>query len=134
MRLYVGCSLTHASEEFKQRIDNLKDALRKDFEVLNFLGLVEGTPQDVYQWDIHNCVASCDLFLAVCDFPSLGLGYEMGTAVEKLSKPTLAVAQEESKVGRFFLGIQQPHYSFMRYKNIEDIPALIKEFSKRYTK
>jgi len=128
-KLYVGCALTHASEEFKAGVESVKDELRKDFEVLDFLGLVAGTAQDVYQWDIHNCVEKCDIFVAITDHPSLGLGYEMATAVEKLGKPTLALAHTDAKIGRIVLGIEQPHYSFERYNSLSDIPRLVKAFA-----
>ena len=128
-KLYVGCSLTLAPEEFRKTVAKLKDTLRADYEVLDFLGLITGTPKDVYEWDIHHCVRDCDLFLAVCDYPSLGLGYEMGVAVEKLRKPTLAVAHAHSKVGRIFTGIDQPHYRFLRYTSFSEIPNMVKSFT-----
>lgn len=131
-KIYVGCSLTHAPDEFKHGVDAIKNELRKDFEVMDFLGLVAGTAEDVYQWDIHNCVQKCDFFVAITDHPSLGLGYEMATAVEKLQKPTLALAQTQSKIGRIILGIEQPHYRFARYDTLEDIPALVKAFAAKF--
>ena len=131
-KIYVGCALTHASEEFKQGVESLKIELRKDFEVLEFLGLVAGTAQDVYQWDIHNCVEKCDILVAITDHPSLGLGYEMATAVEKLRKPTLALAHTDAKIGRIILGIEQPHYRFERYNSLQDIPALVKAFAAKF--
>jgi hypothetical protein len=131
MKLYIGCSLTHAPEEFKKEIENIKNVLRKEHEVMDFVGLVAGTPNDVYQWDIHRCVATCDVFIAVCDFPSLGLGYELGVAIEKLHKPTLALARKDAKISRLVLGVGEPHYRFARYKTTEEIPAIIKDFIKR---
>ena len=129
-KLYVGCALTHAPEEFRQRISALKDRLRGDYEVLDFFWNLNkpGTPKDIYEWDINKCVAECDAFLAVCDFPSLGLGYEMATVVEKLSKPTLAVAQADAKVGRIILGINQPHFRFARYTSLDEIPSMLNNF------
>ena len=84
--------------EFKKEIENIKNILRKEYEVMDFVGLVAGTPHDVYQWDIHRCVATCDVFIAICDFPAIGLGYELGVAIEKLHKPTLALAREDVEV------------------------------------
>ena len=116
--------------EFKKEIENIKNILRKEYEVMDFVGLVAGTPHDVYQWDIHRCVATCDVFIAICDFPAIGLGYELGVAIEKLHKPTLALAREDAKISRLMLGIEEPHYRFTRYKTTEDIPAIIKDFIK----
>ncbi len=126
-KLYVGCSLTHSPQDFKDLVLNLKEKLRADYEVFEFLGLEKGTAVDVYKEDIGICVARCDFFVAICDHASLGLGYEMGTALEKYSKPTLGLAHEDSNVGRLVLGIDHPMYTFKRYKTSEDIISLIKE-------
>ena len=95
---------------------------------MDFVGLTAGTARDVYQWDIGRCVATCDAFIAICDFPSLGLGYELATAVEKLRKPTLALAQNDAKISRLILGIESPHYRFTRYAMTTEIPKIIEEF------
>ena len=98
---------------------------------MDFVGLVAGTPHDVYQWDIHRCVTTCDIFIAICDFPAIGLGYELGVAIEKLHKPTLALAQENAKISRLILGVEEANYRFTRYKTTEEIPVIIKNFIKR---
>ncbi len=128
MKLYVGCALNYAPEEFRQRVEALKNILRKDYDVLEFVGLVKGTPRDVYVHDIHECVGECDAFVAICDYPSIGLGYELGAAIEKFRKPTLALAKEDVKVTRMLQGIEEPYYTFMRYNNDAEIPTLVKDF------
>ena len=126
-KLYIGASLTQAPKEFVEKIENLKNKLRKDYEILDFLGLKKGTPADVYKWDIQKCVAICDIFVTICDYPSIGVGYEMATALEKYSKPTLGLSMEKSKVSRLVSGIDHPMYTFKYYKTEKDIIALIKE-------
>lgn len=128
MKLYVGCSLTQAPEAFKTNVENLKKELQKEFEIFDFIGLTKGTAEDVYRWDVHECVAKCDMFVAICDFPSIGLGYELGVAVEKLNKPTLALAHSGSKLSRLLLGINLPHYKLVRYETTEQIPMLVRAF------
>lgn len=134
MKIYVGCSLTQAPENFKVAVEDLKNKLRKNHEVLDFLGTVAGTPQDVYNWDINECVAKCDAFIAICDLPALGLGYELSVAVEKLRKPTLALAHTEAKVSRLLLGIEQPHYTFERYNAFDEVEGRIESFLKSINK
>lgn len=124
-KIYIGCSLTHATEEFKEAVEILKNNLRKDFEILDFIGLVKGTPQDVYEWDINN-VRTCDLFVADCTYPSIGLGMEIGAAIEH-NKPTLIVVQEEAKVTRMVLGITHPKFSLKHYNDHDDVLQFIKE-------
>lgn len=130
-KLYVGCSLTQAPEDFKTNIENVKNQLCENFEVLDFVGLTAGTEKDVYNWDIRECVAKCDIFVAICDLPAIGLGYELAVAVEHLGKPTLALAHTDAKVTRLVLGIDKPNYQCMRYGSTQDIPGLVKRFSTR---
>jgi hypothetical protein len=125
-KLYIGCSLTQASPEFVEQVEDLKSTLRKDHEVFDFLGLTAGTANDVYRWDIQRCVGQCTLFVAICDHPSIGLGYELGTAVELHHKPTLAVAHEDAKVTRLILGIDDPNFTIERYNDLcQDVPQMV---------
>ncbi len=144
LKLYVGCALTEAPPEFRDEVAELKALLKAQknasgtpsFEVLEFLGLVEGTPEDVYRTDILEGIGSCDLMLAVCDYPSIGLGYEIAVMVEKRSigkrmpPPVLAVAKEGKRVTRLMLGIyaRYPHFTFEYYGNmLDDVPRLLDE-------
>jgi len=138
MKLYIGCSLTHATEDFRKEVDALKNNLRLDYEILDFFSSIDdngsliqpvsSSDEDVYMWDIHACVKNCDVFIAIVDQPSIGLGYELGTAIEKLSKPTLALAHKDTRVTRLVLGINHPNYKLARYTSITEIPSLIKQF------
>jgi nucleoside 2-deoxyribosyltransferase len=124
-KLYIGCSLTQAPEEFKNAIEKLKNELRKDYEILDFVGLVNGTPKDVFEHDTY-CVKSCDLFIADCTYPAIGLGYELGVAI-MLDKPILAIAHKDAKVTRLVLGVTNPNYSFYRYDKLSEVVPLIKK-------
>jgi nucleoside 2-deoxyribosyltransferase len=127
-RLYVGFSLTWASREFSAKVENLKAVLRqKGYHVLDFFDPVGGTPREVYEWDIGHCVSSCDVFLAICDEASTGLGWELAEAV-KLRKPTLAVAHVNSKVTRLVLGAAdtESNLQFEVYEDlVKDIPPVV---------
>jgi len=131
LKLYVGCSLTHAPQEFMDNIANFKEALSSKFEILEFLGL-KGTPREAYEKDIQECVAECDLMLSFCDFPSLGLGYELGTAIEKYSKPVLAVAHKDSFVSNLIIGIDHPMYNFDRYSDIIEVENMIQQKAQKH--
>ncbi len=120
INVYVGCGLTQAPLRFRKAVDSLKEKLRSHANVYNFMGLFDGTPEEVYRRDIGECVADCDAFIAISDFPSMGLGYELGVAVEKLRKPTLSLAHRDSKISRLIIGIAQPHYQFARYASTKE--------------
>jgi nucleoside 2-deoxyribosyltransferase len=128
-KLYVGCSLTQASESFKKEVEDFKSSLREQgHEVFDFVGLVNGTSADVYKWDIGHCVRDCDLLVAVCDLPSIGLGWELGEAT-RLGKPVLALAHEDAKVTRLVLGAAEvePNVRFERYAKLADMVATVNE-------
>jgi hypothetical protein len=127
--LYVGCGLTLASEEFKAQVEELKVRLSEEWEIMQFLGLVAGSAEDVYRKDIIENVGGSKAFLGVCDEPSIGLGWELCEAT-RLQKPTLAVAHVGSKVTRMVLGAPafNPTMTFRRYENmVEDVPAIVLE-------
>lgn len=126
LNMYVGCGLTVAPESFRSEVISLKDRLSADFSILEFLGLVNGTNVDVYHHDMK-CVADADLFVAVCDFPSTGLGVEIERA-RQLGTPTLAVSCFDSKVTRLVLGMAEyePRMIFAEYGNMAlDVPRLV---------
>lgn len=129
-KLYVGCSLTQASEAFKKNVEQLKSALRAEgYEVFDFVGLVNGTPRDVYEWDMGRCVGACDAMIGICDEPSIGLGYELCEAT-RLGKPVLAVAHTDSKVTRLVHGAAdvEHNFNFAVYQDlVRDVPLLLKK-------
>ena len=118
-KLYLGCSLTHATEEFKKQISDLKNLLRDKYQIMEFLGTETGDARDVFKHDISQ-LKTCDLLLAECSHPSTGLGFEIATALDH-HKPVLAVAQEGAKVSRLILGINSILFSFMRYQTLDEV-------------
>lgn len=134
-KLYVGCALTESPEKFKDGIDKLKSALRSEgYEVFDFVGLVDGTPKDVYEWDVNLCIKNCDAFIAICDYPGIGLGFELGEA-KNLKKPILALAQNDSRVTRLVLGLAEvePNAQFERYGDIgTDVVPLVNKWLSQF--
>ncbi|MEI6729288.1 MAG: hypothetical protein WCK98_06630 [bacterium] len=123
-KLYIGCSLTYATDEFKQSIIDLKQSLKDDFEILEFLGLIDGTSKQVFDHDTK-CVLGSDFFVAICDYPSLGLGVELGIAFQA-GKKTLVLSRESSKVSRMVLGMESQNVKFDHYQNNDDLPQIIR--------
>lgn len=118
LTVYVGCALSHASDEFKKSVELFKKKLGTIVNVLDFKGEIIGTAREVYLWDIHECVYKCDFMVAICDLPSTGLGYEMATQIEKREKPLLAIAQKESVITRLILDTGHPQFTFRRYDDL----------------
>ena len=130
-KLYIGCALTNLPsdkrEEFMQMVNKIKEELKKHFELLEFVGVDDlktntpMTPRYVYNYDIKECLMKADYFLAICDFPAIGLGYELGTAVEKRGIPVLAIAHRDSKVSRSIIGIDHKNFEFFYYNSVDEI-------------
>lgn len=125
-KLYVGCALKNAPREFVDGVLAMREKLKADprLEILEFLG--PGLPQDVYRRDIHECVEASDLMVAICDLPSLGLGYEMATHVKHHKRPLLALAREGAVVSGLIEGIHgEGPFAFRRYRDISDVPHIV---------
>lgn len=130
-KLYIGCALTNLpadkKDKFLEMIKDIKKELSKSFEILEFLGIDDigttkpYTPREIYDYDIRKCVMKADYMLAICDYPSLGTGYEMGVAVEKRGMPVLAVAHKDAIVGRLIKGIDHKNFNFLYYNSIDEI-------------
>jgi hypothetical protein len=121
IKVYVGCGLTHAPEEFRNQVERLKAKLDEVCEVLYFTGLVDIPPRQAYVHDINKCVYDCGLLLAICDHPSTGLGMELGTRIKAAKKPVLAVAQTDAKVSDLLFDPREPGYEFRRYDDFDEI-------------
>ena len=126
--LYVGCGLTYAPKHFKREVEDLNDNLRADYKILDFVGDKPATNAEVYRWDI-NCVERCDAMLAIVDYPSLGLGWEMAAA-DHWKKPTLLVARVGREVSRLVLGAADdlPTFGFASYEYLRDVPEELDQF------
>ncbi|OHA16983.1 MAG: hypothetical protein A3G52_03675 [Candidatus Taylorbacteria bacterium RIFCSPLOWO2_12_FULL_43_20] len=116
-KIYVGAAYTYANYEFRLKVEKFKDRLRKKFEIMDFNWLTDKVPADSYELSVKY-LNDCDLFIAICDYPSLGLGYEMGCAV-KMNKKVLALAHKNSTVSMLILKINKKHKNFIlkRYSN-----------------
>jgi short-subunit dehydrogenase len=65
--------------------------------------------------------------VAICDFASLGLGYELASAVEKYHKPVIAAAKTDEKITRLVQGIDSPDFRFVRYDSLDELVVHVKE-------
>ncbi len=131
VKIYVGCALTHASDDFKKKVEELKERFRgvPMVSVLDFMGVIGGTAREVYVHDIINCVGQCDIMVAICDHPSTGLGWKMATQVGR-GKPLLAFGHLNSKITHLILDPGLPNYRFYRYQTFEEILRIVEEMVK----
>jgi hypothetical protein len=136
IKVYIGCSLTYAPEDFKKNVESLKKKLTKDCHLLHFKGLSDqNIPRDVYIHDIVNNVRQSDLLVAICDYPSTGLGYEIAVQAEDRKMPVLAVAHKDSLVSKLIIDPKVSDYDFYRYEDIlGDLYLKIIETIKKHSK
>lgn len=124
IKIYVGCALKHAPEDFKEKVQGLIRELEKNprYEILKFLG--KGDPSDIFRRDILECVANADVLLAIVDLPSTGLGFEMGVLWSS-GRPLLAVAHNDAVVSGLVLGIHGGGpFTFRKYAHISQVPEI----------
>jgi hypothetical protein len=142
VNVYVGCGLTHAPQEYKNEIAALKDQLRKvdwitvlDFVTPHTLS-TEWEKMDsrhIYHNDIHDCVGVAEAIIAELSYPSTGLGWELGTSVEKHKIRTMMCARDDAKISHLPIGASlhddNAHVSFIRYDKsiLELMPYFIRE-------
>lgn len=119
MKIYIWCALTYAPEDYRARIEYLKEKLREKYDILDFLGLWVGTDSDIYCQDIW-FVEDADLLLMDCIYPSTGLGLEIWYGIGH-DKDILAIAEKDAIVTRMILWATHPNYKFMRYDDIDEI-------------
>lgn len=126
-KIYVGMALSDAPEEFRTDFhDDLKGRLREiaGIEVLDFFwtsnGPTAGDDVEVYELDEAHA-QNADLFVAILDHPSTGLGMEI-IIRHSTGKPTLFLAKQGTKVSRMPIGYLKkfkiPRY---RYASVDDI-------------
>lgn len=121
MQVYVGCGLTHATDEFVASVLQFKEQLAKEAgcSVLEFLGLTAGTAADVYLQDLGN-VEKSDVMIALVDEVSIGVGMEIQHAIA-IKKPLLCLAKEGTRVTRMVLGAGElGHLTFSYYSDWQD--------------
>lgn len=136
-KLYICCALTNLPkekrEDFLQMISDLKTRLGEHFDISEFLGVDDlgtqnaFTPKEIYEHAITKCVMESDCMLAICDYPAIGLGYEIATGVEKRGIPVLAMAHKDSLITRLVMGIDRENFTFSYYNSTDEIVSMVLE-------
>ncbi len=138
--VYVACCLTYAGKRYKERIFKFKDELRKVpwVRVLDFVTVnsVQVSPNKaaIYENDIHGCVGVAKAIVAEVTLPATGLGWELGTAVEKHGIPVILCHKEDAKISNLIIGaalheLNKGIVKLKTYKKsfLEILPALLIE-------
>ncbi|MBX2866569.1 hypothetical protein KTR10_01250 [Candidatus Kaiserbacteria bacterium] len=106
MKVYVGMGLTNAPKAFRDIFNGeFKDMLRAvpDVKVLDFIGLENGTEEDVYLHD-RKCTEEADLCIFICDHPSIGLGMEIAFRLFA-RRPMKCFVRSDVKITRMVTGM-----------------------------
>lgn len=77
----------------------------------------EKNDEAIYKHDI-NLIFNCDLLIAECSTPSLGVGYEIAFA-EKLNKPIIVFYNNECNLSAMIKG--NNNVKIYQYNNFDDI-------------
>jgi len=125
LSVYVACALTHATEAFKQQVEELKRRLERFCYLNCFLGVGTGAePSRVYTYDIA-CVDQSQLVVAICNSSSTGLGMEAQRQIDRHGA-VLAVAQREASVSPMIQGPPFPGFEYCLYDDLlQEVPAMV---------
>lgn len=131
--VYVGMALTEAPEAFRVDFQHeLKKALGRIYgiEILDFVGLEDGTEVDVYNHD-RKCTEGADLCVFIVDHPSIGLGMEI-VLREVSGGPLMVFAEEGRRVTRMLTGmLKKKVLPLHRYREVNEIVAAVELQLKR---
>ncbi len=86
----------------------------------------ELTAAQIYQRDV-NWLSSSDAAIAEISNPSLGVGYEIGYALN-LGKPVLALYEKDLFISRMITGNQHPLLTIVEYENDDQWRGAIRDF------
>lgn len=128
--LYVGCALHSVPESFLDMVEELKKQAAEQWEVLSFVGTdPTATAETVYRKDI-DCATQADVMLAICDYPSTGLGIELATRIEH-KLPTIITHYIDSQISRMVLGlafVADSVVHYQTYQSPEDLLQLLNTY------
>ncbi len=83
-------------------------------------------PSLVYERDI-GWVRESEVMIAEVSTPSMGVGYEIATALH-LGKPVLCLYRQDSTVSKMILGNTEPNIGVKAYNTPEELLSLIDGF------
>lgn len=104
--VYVGASLTYASDAHRKFFADFKEALRMATPalILEWLGPEPHhiPPHEFYELNMNN-VRRSDAMIAIVDEPSIGLGMEIGEAIVR-NRPLLCIHKQGARISRLLSG------------------------------
>lgn len=140
LKIYVGCKLTNASSEFIDLVASVKAHINStnSYEVIEFLGLEEGTQEDVVLHDTNGMLKS-DICLFFVENESSGMGIEIGLGIP-FQKPVIVLIpckiEEYKKISRMVTGQTAVNARFVSKgystDNISQIVTYLDSYRKKY--
>lgn len=122
--IYLGCALSNAPKDFIEDVEYLRQQISHYGEVFRFLGLQHPNVGDAYQFDL-NCVRRCDILVGDLTYPSLGLGMELGVAIQT-GKPIIMLANDKLAPERLLTwGSWDPLHFKLRYETSQQAAEFV---------
>jgi len=132
MKIYFVASIAGKekySENYRCIIENLKALGHKLFEnvspstVKSVYGLTDEEKIDYYR-QVLNWIKNCDVVVTEASYPSLGVGFEISTALEK-GKPVI-VLYTEGEGPHFLEGLESEKLIIIKY-SLDDLKQQLKD-------
>lgn len=128
--VYVGSSVTNASEQLLDFVARFKQDLRliSTAHVIEWVGKDSPmTIHDFYRKDLNN-VRNCDVMVAIVDEPSIGLGIEIREALA-IHKPLICIHKKGTQVSRLLACARETEeFCIREYTTREEAATYAAEF------
>ena len=134
MKIYFACSISGGRQ--------CEDVYQKLVQVLLSMGIDVPTahiaetgieeidalekPGDIYQRDV-NWIEDSDLLIAEVSTPSLGVGYEIGYALD-LGLPVLCLYDRSVVVSKMITGNPHPLLTVENYRDWQEAEEIVREY------
>ena len=138
MNIYFACSITGGREDepiYQQIVAALQaeghevpTALLAGSDVFELEGNAD--PVTVYKRDT-GWIEGCDLLVAEVTVPSLGVGYEIGRAIE-MKKPVLCLFQEGSDYNISAMISGSEGVEMFYYRKLDDVKEAFDSFFRKH--
>jgi nucleoside 2-deoxyribosyltransferase len=132
--IYFACSIT-GGREFEAVYQEIVAALLADGHEIPTSHLAQSevlenervlAPRDVYARDV-DWITNCDVLIAEVSVPSLGVGYEIGYALN-IGKPVFCIHHKDRRVSKMITGNPDHMLTIQEYSSVDEAVSLITRY------
>lgn len=136
-KVYIAASITIRSPDFLESYRTIREHLEAKGSLILASHIagenayeVHKRPEVVYARD-SQWLKECDCLVAEISIPSLGVGYEIASALYE-EKPVLCLYKDGIRVSKLISGIDKKSFRIEKYRDIEDLKGKLDRFLEEF--